>query len=296
MTSNFLLNNMLTYRDQRVTGWRVLPALLSFYAVCSVGALSETWAPSSWLYSKGPVWWLAGIGRLPHRRRLEYCGVIRTGVEPSVRSPDTSAQRSRISVLIGLTVALLVVRLWLDARLELMFDEAYYACGRSTWHGATSIIRRWWRFGSVFRRGASAATSSACARLAPWLLLRAPVWFTCCPGTSSQSRRRDFGGLALLLDAAIAAGAIIVTPDTPLVFFWSIALYGVARFYAATTHAGGWLSASRWASPQSKYSAVTGAGIPCAMLTVPRMRVWWRRPEPYLAEILAFAIFLPVVV
>ena len=60
MTSNFLLNNMLTYRDQRVTGWRVLPALLSFYAVCSVGALSNV-GVSSWLYSKGPVWWLAGI-------------------------------------------------------------------------------------------------------------------------------------------------------------------------------------------------------------------------------------------
>ena len=60
MTSNFLLNNMLTYRDQRVTGWRMLPALLSFYAVCSVGALSNV-GVSSWLYSKGPVWWLAGM-------------------------------------------------------------------------------------------------------------------------------------------------------------------------------------------------------------------------------------------
>ena len=60
MTSNFVLNNVLTYRDQRVTGWRVLPALLSFYAVCSVGAVSNVGA-SSWIYSNCPVWWPAGI-------------------------------------------------------------------------------------------------------------------------------------------------------------------------------------------------------------------------------------------
>ena len=60
MTSNFLLNNLLTYRDQRVAGWRLLPALLTFYAVCSIGALSNV-GVSSWLYAQRPVWWLAGI-------------------------------------------------------------------------------------------------------------------------------------------------------------------------------------------------------------------------------------------
>ena len=60
MTSNFLLNNLLTYRDQRVAGWRLIPALLTFYAVCSIGALSNV-GVSSWLYAQHPVWWLAGI-------------------------------------------------------------------------------------------------------------------------------------------------------------------------------------------------------------------------------------------
>lgn len=60
MTSNFLLNNLLTYRDQRVAGWRLIPALLTFYAVCSIGALSNV-GVSSWLYTQRPVWWLAGI-------------------------------------------------------------------------------------------------------------------------------------------------------------------------------------------------------------------------------------------
>ena len=60
MTSNFFLNNALTYHDRRVTGRRLLPALLSFYAVCSVGALSNV-GTSSWLYAQYPVWWLAGL-------------------------------------------------------------------------------------------------------------------------------------------------------------------------------------------------------------------------------------------
>ena len=60
MTSNFLLNNLLTYRDQRVAGWHLIPALLTFYAVCSIGALSNV-GVSSWLYTQHPVWWLAGI-------------------------------------------------------------------------------------------------------------------------------------------------------------------------------------------------------------------------------------------
>lgn len=60
MTSNFLLNNLLTYRDQRVAGWRLIPALLTFYAVCSIGALSNV-GVSAWLYGQRPVWWLAGM-------------------------------------------------------------------------------------------------------------------------------------------------------------------------------------------------------------------------------------------
>ena len=59
MTSNFFLNNALTYHDRRMTG-RQLPGLLSFYAVCSVGALSNV-GTSSWLYAQYPSWWLAGL-------------------------------------------------------------------------------------------------------------------------------------------------------------------------------------------------------------------------------------------
>ena len=37
MTSNFILNNFLTYRDQRLRGFAILRGLLLFYLVCGVG-------------------------------------------------------------------------------------------------------------------------------------------------------------------------------------------------------------------------------------------------------------------
>ncbi|MFZ5733383.1 MAG: glycosyltransferase family 2 protein [Pseudomonadota bacterium] len=60
MTSNFFLNNFLTYRDQRLKGFRLLRGLLLFYLVCSVGLLANVGVAFS-VYDNEPVWWLAGI-------------------------------------------------------------------------------------------------------------------------------------------------------------------------------------------------------------------------------------------
>ncbi len=38
-TSNFFLNNLLTYRDKRLRGWAMLRGLVSFLAICSMGAV-----------------------------------------------------------------------------------------------------------------------------------------------------------------------------------------------------------------------------------------------------------------
>jgi dolichol-phosphate mannosyltransferase len=59
MTWNFFLNNLLTYRDRRITGVANLKGLLSFYAVCSVGAVANV-GVASWLYGEQATWWLAG--------------------------------------------------------------------------------------------------------------------------------------------------------------------------------------------------------------------------------------------
>jgi dolichol-phosphate mannosyltransferase len=41
MTSNFILNNFLTYRDQRLRGFAILRGLLLFYLVCGVGLAAK---------------------------------------------------------------------------------------------------------------------------------------------------------------------------------------------------------------------------------------------------------------
>jgi dolichol-phosphate mannosyltransferase len=59
MTSNFILNNFFTYRDQRLKGFAILGGLLAFYLVCSVGLFANVGVAFS-VYDQEPIWWLAG--------------------------------------------------------------------------------------------------------------------------------------------------------------------------------------------------------------------------------------------
>ena len=60
MTSNFFLNNLFTYRDQRLRGWRLLRGLFSFYLICAVGAVGNV-GIAAYVFAADNVWWLAGI-------------------------------------------------------------------------------------------------------------------------------------------------------------------------------------------------------------------------------------------
>jgi dolichol-phosphate mannosyltransferase len=60
MTGNFILNNFLTYRDQRLKGFGLLRGLIAFYIVCSVGLLANVGVAFS-VYDQEPIWWLAGM-------------------------------------------------------------------------------------------------------------------------------------------------------------------------------------------------------------------------------------------
>ena len=60
MTINFTLNNMFTYRDRRLRGKSFLVGLLSFYLVCSIGALANLQF-AEFLFSHHSHWALAGL-------------------------------------------------------------------------------------------------------------------------------------------------------------------------------------------------------------------------------------------
>ena len=60
MSFNFFLNNIFTYRDRRLRGWKMLRGLLSFCAVCSVGAVANI-GIGTWVNAHDGRWWLAGL-------------------------------------------------------------------------------------------------------------------------------------------------------------------------------------------------------------------------------------------
>jgi dolichol-phosphate mannosyltransferase len=60
MTSNYLVNNAITYRDRRLKGWRLLSGYLKFCALCAVG-LAANVAVGAELHADGFAWPIAGL-------------------------------------------------------------------------------------------------------------------------------------------------------------------------------------------------------------------------------------------
>jgi dolichol-phosphate mannosyltransferase len=60
MTSNYFVNNAVTYRDRRLRGWRLLGGYARFCLLCAVG-LAANVAVAAELHAHGLAWPLAGL-------------------------------------------------------------------------------------------------------------------------------------------------------------------------------------------------------------------------------------------
>ena len=60
MTSNFLLNNEITYRSTRYRGLNKLTGLALFALLCGVGVIANI-DIASWMFAYKQVWWVAGF-------------------------------------------------------------------------------------------------------------------------------------------------------------------------------------------------------------------------------------------
>ena len=60
MTSNYLINNAVTYRDRRKRGLSLMTGYLKFVVLCSV-PLAANVAVATMVYERGPAWWVAGV-------------------------------------------------------------------------------------------------------------------------------------------------------------------------------------------------------------------------------------------
>lgn len=101
-----------------------------------------------------------------------------------------------------------------------------------------------------------------------------------------------------LLNATLlfGVGAVTMTPDTPVLFFWTAALWALGRL-VATGQARWWLvaGAAIGLAAASKYTGfLLGFGVLLWVLAVPTMRPWLRRPAPWLGGLLAALVFAPV--
>nr|WP_321986002.1 glycosyltransferase family 39 protein [uncultured Lichenicoccus sp.] len=103
---------------------------------------------------------------------------------------------------------------------------------------------------------------------------------------------------AILLNATLllGVGAVTMTPDTPLLFFWTAALAALGRVIA--TQRGAWWLAVGLAvglAIDSKYTALlTAGGIPLWLVLSVEGRRWLRTPWPWLAAGLAVLVFAPI--
>ena len=60
MTSNYLINNAVTYRDRRKRGLGLIVGYFKFVLLCSV-PLAANVAVATMVFERGPSWWVAGV-------------------------------------------------------------------------------------------------------------------------------------------------------------------------------------------------------------------------------------------
>jgi dolichol-phosphate mannosyltransferase len=60
MTSNYFINNVITYRDKRLKGWKLFTGYLRFCALCAIGLVASVGVGSE-LHAHGAPWPVAGF-------------------------------------------------------------------------------------------------------------------------------------------------------------------------------------------------------------------------------------------
>jgi hypothetical protein len=215
----------------------------------------------------------------------------------SVQPAAQVRQRLAAAAVCG-ALALLALQALAAARLELTFDEAYYfQWSRALAFGyldhppmvALFIRASTAPFGEseLGIRALSMLLAGALPALIAWMAWR-------------LFRSVETAAVAVLLWIAmplVMAGGVFVTPDAPLVVFWTLGLAAFVELWR--TGKPGWLLALGLClglALQSKFTAFFfGAGVGLACLTTPSLRRWFASPWAYVGAALAALVFAPFV-
>ena len=194
-------------------------------------------------------------------------------------------------------LALAFAQLALIGRVELTFDEAYYALWASApqWgYLDHPPMVAWMIAASEALFGHSEfgvrALFFAMGVAVPALIART-AWVL-------YADKRVAATAALLWIAApISAAAPLATPDAPLVYFWTLALAGLAEVHRGRGTAWALVGLAAGAAGLSKMTAgFLGAGVALAVVATPSLRPQLRQRGPYLAAALALAVVAPFIV
>ena len=194
--------------------------------------------------------------------------------------------------------ALTLVRLAVAARTPLAPDEAYYWIWSRVLQGGypdhPPMVALWIRIGTAI----AGNTPLGVRLLGPLSGAAGSVLLW-------QAAERLFPGrragliAAALLNATLmfGVGTVIMTPDTPLLFFWVACLWALAGFVRDRN--GWWMvlaAVSAGAAFDSKYTAAFLAlGAALWLLWVPSLRRVWLTPTPYWGLLFGAQVIVPVV-
>lgn len=198
---------------------------------------------------------------------------------------------------LGVAACSILLRLVYLGVPELLFEEAYY------WNYAQHpdigyldhplmvawIIRA---FTALMGNGEIAVRAGA---FLCWLATAGFAW-----RLTREALGRPAAYRALALVAALPVYfffGLFMSPDAPVAACWAAALYFTHRVVAADdARAWLWLGVALGLGMISKYTIVLLAGAIGLFLLADRAsRKWWRRPEPYLAALVALALSSPVI-
>ncbi|WP_264812784.1 glycosyltransferase family 39 protein, partial [Gluconacetobacter sacchari] len=203
----------------------------------------------------------------------------------------------------GLVLAMVtLLRLVVAAWTPLSPDEAYYwVWSRALAPGYLDhppMVALWIRAGTAL-----AGDGALGVRLLAPLSAAVGTLFLAMAARDLGDRDGPPGGrmvrAAVLLNATLALGigAVTMTPDTPLLFFTTLALWALGRLLA--TGRGAWwlvMGVAFGLACDSKYTAVLPAGgLVLWCLCSPGGRAWLRTPWPWGGAVLATLLFLPVI-
>jgi hypothetical protein len=197
------------------------------------------------------------------------------------------------------SIALLAMQAVTAGRLELTFDEAYYTLwSRSLSFGYLDhppMVALLIRASTALFGGSEPGVRALSLLLVGALpaLIAFIAW-----RLFDSAEKAALAALMWVAMPLVSIGALFVTPDAPLVVFWTLGLAALVELWRSGEK--GWLIGLGLAlglALQSKFTAAFfAAGIALALVATPSLRRWLLSPALYAGLAVALVIFAPFVV